>query len=171
MNDDGVAGVVAAGVARDDVEFFAEDVNDFAFAFVAPLGSEDDGGLALVLGLAHERVGSGVLLGGSARGMLAPMIHFILVIRFAKENTMQIKEAVQQASKYLPDVFDSAAGRELRLEGVEKTDDSRFWTIAFSYTLGDSGFDALSRDYKTVKLRDSDGELIGARNGVLLGEM
>jgi len=84
---------------------------------------------------------------------------------------VQVKEAVQQASKYLPDVFDSAAGRELRLEGVEKTEDSRFWTIAFSYSPGDSGFDALSRDYITVKLRDLDGEFIGARNGVLLGAM
>jgi hypothetical protein len=86
-------------------------------------------------------------------------------------HTMQIKEAVQQASKYLPDVFDSAAGRELRLEGIEKTEDSRFWTVAFSYALGDSGFEAMSRDYKTVKLRDSNGELIGVRNGVLLGQM
>ncbi len=84
---------------------------------------------------------------------------------------MQVKEAVQRASKYVPDIFDSATGRELRLEGVEKTDDSRFWTVAFSYSLGDEGFDALSRDYKIIKLRDSTGELIGARNGVVLGEM
>jgi hypothetical protein len=84
---------------------------------------------------------------------------------------MKVKEAVQQASRYLPDVFASAAGRELQLEGVEKTDDSRFWTITFSYTTGDSGLAAISRDYKTVKLRDSDGELMGARNGMLLGEM
>ena len=84
---------------------------------------------------------------------------------------MQIKEAVQQASKYLPDVFESAAGRELRLEGVEKTDDSRFWKITFSYSLGDSGFEAIDRDYKTVKLRDSDGELMGVQNGMLLTTM
>jgi hypothetical protein len=84
---------------------------------------------------------------------------------------MQVKEAVQQASKYLPDVFDAAAGRELQLEGVEKTDDSRFWTVAFSYSLGDEGTARLSRDYKTIKLLDSTGEFIGARNGVLLGDM
>jgi hypothetical protein len=84
---------------------------------------------------------------------------------------MQVKEAVQQASKYLPDVFESAAGRDLRLEGVEKTDDSRFWKITFSYTLGDSGFEALSRDYKTVKLRDSDGEFMGVQNGMLLSAL
>jgi len=84
---------------------------------------------------------------------------------------MQIKEAVQRASKVLPDVFESAAGRELRLEGVEKTDDSRFWKITFSYALGDSGFEADMRDYKTVKLRDIDGELMGVQNGMLLSQL
>jgi hypothetical protein len=78
---------------------------------------------------------------------------------------------VQQASRYLPEVFESASGRELRLEGVEKTDDSRFWKITFSYSLTDSGFEADSRDYKTVKLRDSDGELMGVQNGMLLTTM
>ncbi len=65
VDDDGVAGVVAAGVTGDDGEALGEDVDDFAFAFVAPLGSEDDGGLAMGcaarrrrLGV-HERVGSG----------------------------------------------------------------------------------------------------------------
>ena len=47
-DDDGVAGVVTAGVAGDDVELFAEDVDDLAFAFVAPLGAENDGRLLLV---------------------------------------------------------------------------------------------------------------------------
>jgi len=84
---------------------------------------------------------------------------------------MQIKEAVQQASKYLPEVFTSAADRELRLEGVEKSDDSRYWMITFSYAPDDQKTGEFGRDYKTVKLRDSDGELIGARNGMLLGAM
>jgi hypothetical protein len=84
---------------------------------------------------------------------------------------MQIKEAVQQASKHLQDVFETTAGRDLQLEGVEKTDDSRFWKVTFSYTLGDSGLASLSRDYKTVKLRDSDGELMGVQNGMLLSSM
>ena len=39
VNDDRVAGVVAAGVTRHDGETLREDVDDFAFAFVAPLGS------------------------------------------------------------------------------------------------------------------------------------
>jgi len=70
MDDDSVAGVVAAGVAGDDVELFREDVDDLAFAFVAPLGSKDDGGLAalrarrkLAFGLIHEEGCSRVMLG------------------------------------------------------------------------------------------------------------
>src|SRR5262249_49471018 len=38
-NKDRVAGIVAAGVSDNDVRFFREDVDDFAFAFVAPLGA------------------------------------------------------------------------------------------------------------------------------------
>ncbi len=39
VDDDGVAGVVAAGVTGDDGELFGEDVDDLALAFIAPLGA------------------------------------------------------------------------------------------------------------------------------------
>lgn len=83
---------------------------------------------------------------------------------------MQVKEAVQRASQLLPEVFLAAAQQELRLEGVEKTDDGRFWKVTLSYPDG-SGWGSLSRDYKTVKLRDSDGELMGAQDGMLLSAL
>ena len=38
---DSVPGVVAAGVACDDRSFFSKEINDLAFAFVAPLGTND----------------------------------------------------------------------------------------------------------------------------------
>ena len=41
-DENGVAGVVAAGVADDDVRLLREHVNDFAFAFVAPLGADQN---------------------------------------------------------------------------------------------------------------------------------
>jgi hypothetical protein len=90
---------------------------------------------------------------------------------------MQVKEAVEKAGEYLPEIFDSAQGKELRLEGVEKSEDGRFWKVTFSYS-GDS-YDAEGRttlmgrmrEYKTVKLRDDSGEFIGAQNGVLLGQL
>ena len=40
---DGVAGVVAALVADDQIGLLAEEVDDLAFAFVAPLGADDHG--------------------------------------------------------------------------------------------------------------------------------
>ncbi len=85
---------------------------------------------------------------------------------------MQVKEAVQKASEYLPEVFETAADKELRLEGVEKSDDGRFWKVTFSYgaTHGIS-LGSLLRDYKTVKLRDDNGEFIGAQDGKLLGDL
>lgn len=85
---------------------------------------------------------------------------------------MQVKEAVQKASQYLPDVFETAANKELRLEGVEKTDDGRFWRVTFSYDSSSdrpSSFTSLLRAYKTVKIRDDNGEFIGANDGNLLG--
>ena len=38
----GVAGVVAALITRDDVKVRRENVNNLAFAFIAPLGSDYD---------------------------------------------------------------------------------------------------------------------------------
>lgn len=42
-DDDGVPGVVASGVAGDCREVVAEYVDDFAFTFIAPLGTENNG--------------------------------------------------------------------------------------------------------------------------------
>jgi hypothetical protein len=42
----GVPGIVSAGVSRDYLEPLGEDVNDFALALVAPLGSDNNGRLA-----------------------------------------------------------------------------------------------------------------------------
>ena len=73
---------------------------------------------------------------------------------------VRVKEAVQKAQHYLPEIFEGAAGKDLLLEGVELTDDAKFWTVTFSYG------PVLDRDFKTVKLRADDGEFVGARNGL-----
>ncbi len=82
---------------------------------------------------------------------------------------VQVKEAVQKAKTYLPDVFQSVKGKEVRLEGVELSDDAKFWIVTFSY-LQESGLAIMggaTREYKTVKLRAKDGKFFGARNGLL----
>ena len=41
-DEDGVAGVVAALIARDDIETLGEQIDDFAFALIAPLRAKND---------------------------------------------------------------------------------------------------------------------------------
>src|SRR5258708_20758143 len=41
-----MAGVVASGITGDDGEILRQDVDDLPFAFIAPLGAYDHGGLA-----------------------------------------------------------------------------------------------------------------------------
>ena len=48
VDDDGVPGIVAAGITGHDREIFRENVDDLAFAFVAPLRTDDDRSLTLL---------------------------------------------------------------------------------------------------------------------------
>lgn len=81
---------------------------------------------------------------------------------------MQVRSAVQVASRHLAEVFPDAAGCELRIEGAEKSDDEKYWWITFSYPRQEGKVEPFYREYRTVKLRNSDGELMGARNGTFL---
>ena len=80
---------------------------------------------------------------------------------------MRVKEVVLAAQQGLLEVFPEADGCALRLEGVEKSDDSRFWQVTFSYVGPDESPLLPYRAYRTVKLRNEDGEFMGARNGFL----
>ena len=42
VSDDSVASVGTTVESGADIEVFSEDVDEFTFAFVAPLGAEDD---------------------------------------------------------------------------------------------------------------------------------
>ena len=48
VDDDGMASIVAAGIARHDREILREHVNNFALALIAPLRSDDDRGFPLL---------------------------------------------------------------------------------------------------------------------------
>ena len=41
-DEDGVAGIVPALIARDDIELLGEEIDDLPFTLVAPLGAQDD---------------------------------------------------------------------------------------------------------------------------------
>lgn len=54
VGDNGVAGIVATGGATAECALLREDVDELAFAFVTPLGAEDDGGrhrLVVIVGV------------------------------------------------------------------------------------------------------------------------
>ncbi len=48
VDDDGVPGIVSAGIAGHDREILRENVHDLALAFVAPLRTDDDRSLTLL---------------------------------------------------------------------------------------------------------------------------
>ena len=58
VSDDGVAGVVASLGTRAQRGLRTEDVNEFAFAFIAPLGSENDGGHGALVAVQVADIGS-----------------------------------------------------------------------------------------------------------------
>src|SRR5258708_6135389 len=54
LDNDGMAGVVSSGVTGNNGKVLGKDVNDFAFAFIAPLGTHNHGGLCVFHLLAHS---------------------------------------------------------------------------------------------------------------------
>jgi len=75
---------------------------------------------------------------------------------------VQLQEAVSTSRKFLLDVFeDEAKPSGLSLEGVELTEDMKFWLVTFSYWVG------TTKTYKAVKLRAEDGIFIGIKNPYL----
>ncbi len=85
---------------------------------------------------------------------------------------VQVTEAIQKSKTYLGDVFPSAKGQDLLLEGVELSDDGKFWYVTFSYSAPESeknndDFGAPRyQTFKTIKVRSEDGQFFGARNGL-----
>ncbi len=80
---------------------------------------------------------------------------------------MLVREAVDTAREQLGVVFPDSLGCVLRLEGVEKSEDEKYWYVTFSYPRQEGRVEPFYREYRTVKLRNADGELMGVRNGTL----
>jgi len=87
---------------------------------------------------------------------------------------MPLKEAVQKSKTYLSEVFPISFVQDFQLEGVELSDDERYWEVTFSYWSRESSqadkvdfSNPLYKTYKTVKLRASDGLLFGVKNANL----
>jgi hypothetical protein len=75
---------------------------------------------------------------------------------------IDVKQAIQKAEQFLPEVFPVPKDADLLLEGVELTDDENVWTVTLSFKQGTFG-----RAYRTVRMKAADGQFISARNGML----
>ncbi|MDQ2925159.1 MAG: hypothetical protein M3R43_06335 [Acidobacteriota bacterium] len=75
---------------------------------------------------------------------------------------IDVKQAIQKAEQFLPEIFPVPKDVDLLLEGVELTDGGDVWTITLSFKEGTFG-----RAYRTVRIRGTDGQFVGARNGML----
>ena len=68
-----------------------------------------------------------------------------------------------------PDTGGRNAGNcVLRLEAAVKTEDEKYWYVTFSYPRQEERVEPFYREFRTIKVRSADGELMGARNGTFL---
>ncbi len=79
---------------------------------------------------------------------------------------MKVREAIELATGHLAEVFPESSSLTLRVEGVERSDDEKYWKVMFSYPRAQRE-EPFYRDYRTVRLRDADGAFMGAVNGLL----
>lgn len=80
---------------------------------------------------------------------------------------LEMEQAIDKARQVLPRAYPESTSQELRLEAVEKTDNEQFWHVTFSYPSVNWTPIQHVREYRTVKLKADDGELMGVRNGYL----
>ena len=96
---------------------------------------------------------------------------------------MQVQDVVKRSLETFGEVFPNQLGSDLRLEEVRLSDDEIVWSTTVSFRNPDkpegvepsvkmNGLEALlgankakERAYKTVRLRDTDGKLLGIVNG------
>jgi len=80
---------------------------------------------------------------------------------------IDVKEAVQQAKRYLTEIFSGEQPQLLRLEEVELSQDESTWRVTLSFVPGNApgalaaalGVPSGSRDYKMVTVRATDGQV------------
>jgi hypothetical protein len=86
---------------------------------------------------------------------------------------MEVKEAVQSAKSFVFDLLKDEGAVNLGLEEIEYLEDQDIWevTIGFSRPWNTSrgalsaitGEDWRKRDYRVVKIRNSDGQVLGMK--------
>ncbi len=85
---------MAARIARHDGKLLGEHIDDLALALIAPLGTEDDGGLALRL--VHSKDAPGKRSGESARRTPRPFV--IILCTLCPEPMLQHRRKMLSAA-------------------------------------------------------------------------
>jgi hypothetical protein len=86
---------------------------------------------------------------------------------------MDVKQAVTLAKQYVVDVFDGEPITNLGLEEVEFDDHTGVWsvTIGFSQSWEGTAISVLiprARDYKIVRISDSEAKVLSVKNRALV---
>lgn len=86
---------------------------------------------------------------------------------------MNVKDAVATAKTYVADLFSNEPIQHIGLEEVEFDDRLGVWSITIgfnrSWYASVLGYSAKDRDYKVVRISDSDGKVISIKNRELVG--
>jgi len=87
---------------------------------------------------------------------------------------MNVKEAVAAAKAYVADLFSNEPVQHIGLEEVEFDADRRIWSITIGFTrawlpkLPPLIYSPKDRDYKVVRISDSDGQVLSIKNRELV---
>ena len=78
---------------------------------------------------------------------------------------MDVKEAVEVATKHFEDLYPTTSLRDVLLEEVELSEDEQTWLVTLGFdrklpgTLGAIGANEYSRAYKLFKIDDQTGKV------------
>jgi hypothetical protein len=88
---------------------------------------------------------------------------------------MNVKDAVAAAKAYVADLFSNELVQHIGLEEVEFDDRDGVWSITIGFNRSWSplasvlSYSAKDRDYKVVRISDSDGKVMSIKNRELVG--
>lgn len=75
---------------------------------------------------------------------------------------IEAKEAIIKAKEYLANIY-NADMNEMKLEEIEIDDSGEFWNVTISLYTSDSRHIEFRKEYKVIKIRKSNGEVLGMK--------
>jgi len=72
------------------------------------------------------------------------------------------KEAVKKAKEYLANLYNGSV-EDMKLEEIEIDDSQSYWIVTISFFTADKQNIIVHKEYKTIKIKNSDGEVLGMK--------